>query len=88
MIRYKAKLKLLKHGLLLESQRVDGIGINDFLSNDDGGDDDIEPDNSDKSDLAPVEEHISALGMDILCYKFCDCIMSLRFFFLKKKINS
>jgi len=59
-------LKLLKHGLLLESQRVDGIGINDFLSND--GDNDNKSDNPDNSDSVAVKEYVSALGMDSLRY--------------------
>ncbi|GES96144.1 DNA-directed RNA polymerase I complex large subunit Nuc1 [Rhizophagus clarus] len=57
-IRYIAKLKLLKHGLLLESQSVDGIGINDFLSNDGDYGDDNE---SDMPGSESVKEHISAL---------------------------
>jgi hypothetical protein len=44
----------------LESQRVDGIGINDFLSNDGDCGDDNE---SDMPRSESDKEHISALGM-------------------------
>ncbi|CAB5372246.1 unnamed protein product [Rhizophagus irregularis] len=57
-VRYIAKLKLLKHGLLLESQRVDGIGINDFLSNDGDCGNDNE---SDMSGSESIKENINAL---------------------------
>ncbi|RIA84105.1 DNA-directed RNA polymerase I complex large subunit Nuc1 [Glomus cerebriforme] len=66
-IRYTAKLNLLKHGLLLESQMVDGIGINDFLSNDNDDDDDNE---SDMSSPATDKEYFNAIDQFVkICLK-------------------